>query len=192
MRNEYDYRNLIDGYSFSLSLLKLYNGKLYNKMMKAQELLDKNGTRFSEMIRDLRVDFANENDEKLSCDPKVISIDYKIYEEIFAFNYSPLNKYIFAMLYEKRTPIGSKKVVLEIMSRTFEEIKEKELENVFRISTLDSDGKVKKIYAYIAAVVEDSLLLLKQDLDKQQSVKPCLEIPLEELDDFREDLTDLF
>ena len=193
MRNLNDYKKLIDGYSFSLSLLKACDIKIYDKIIKAKDVLNRyKPGNFAELVRNLRVDFINENDDKGADDPKVLTVDHGFYKEVFAFSYSPENEYILAMLYEKRTPIGTKKLFCEIIPRTLEDVKKYDICDVFRISTLDGEDKVKKVYNFIAGIAEDCLMVLKQDVDKPLAIHAGLDIPLEEVDGLMEDWANEF
>lgn len=192
MRNAEDYKKLVDGYGFSLSLLKEVNEKLFNKFMRAKDLLSQDGAHFAELVRDLKVDFVNENDDKESGDPKVFVVDSGIYKEIFALSFSPQNSYIFGMLYAKRTPLGIKKIFCEIVPRNLEDVKKHTVTDVFRISTLDSNGNVVKCHNYIAGIVEDCLVVLKQNVDNPKSVHGEFEIKLSEIQNIQVDVKDMF
>ena len=192
MRNADDYKKLIEGYSFSLNLLKLYDKKMYDRIIKTKNLLNKHGAKFADLVRSLKIDFINENDEKEAGEAKSLIIDKGLYKEVFALSYSPLNEYIFAMLYEKHSVLGVKKIFVEIIPRTLDDIKQYTICDVFRISIVDEKNEVKKVYNFIAGIAEDCLMVLKKDVDKPKSVKPGLEIPLDELDEVVEDLSNMF
>lgn len=186
------YKKLIEGYKIGLSLLKQIKPKLYDKFMFAKRVLEEDGNQYSEMIRNLRVDFSQGNIEKEAEYPKIVTVRRLTCNEIYALSYSPQNDWALAILYEKHTVLGYKKVFCEIIPSTLKELKENIVTCVLRISLLDEESKVDKVYQYIAGIAEGALVVLKQDVDKQNKVKDVFEIELDQLDEIMLDTSKMF
>ena len=86
MRRDEDYKRLVKGYQLALSILKEIKPKLYKRMMHIMQLLDKHGGHFSDLIRNLRIDFASGNDLKRAETPKIVL--FFIFSFLFPFFYS--------------------------------------------------------------------------------------------------------
>ena len=192
MRTAKDYQKLVKGYCLSFSLLKQVKPNLFNKFIELKGLLNKHGAHFSELIRNLKIDFINENDTKEADSPKVLTFDKILYKEVCAISYSPGNEYSLEILYEKHSIVGVKKIFCEIYPRTLDEIKNNIVCDVFRISTLDENNVVKQVFNYIAGIAEDCFVVFKQDVDKPNSVKDAFEIELSKLSEITEDLSNEF
>ena len=196
MRTTEDYNKLIQGYSLSFSILKHLKPKFYNKIMATKKLFEKRGDNFNDFIRNLRVDFINEHDEKDSGSPLIASFDFAVFKETISINYLPNEGYTFGMMYEKDSALGNSKIFCEIFPTTLDFVEKNQLALMFRISTLKKNDEkkyeAKKVINYIASIIEDSFLIVTQDLDKPKAVKPGLEIPLNEINEIYEDLTNMF
>lgn len=191
MRTTKDYKKLVEGYSFSLSILKQLKPKFYDKFMLTKNLLSKQGTSFAEMVRDLKIDFINEHDNKEPENPKILTVDKGFYKEKYTLNYLP-GEYVLGLLYEKESLIGKKQIFCEIIPTTLEDLKKNTFMNIIRISKVDEENNIQKVYNYIGAICEDSLVVLIQDVDKPNAVKDGLDISLNEIDSIYEDLTSIF
>ena len=196
MRTTEDYKKLVEGYSFSMSILKLLKPKLYDKIFLAKDLLDQRGDKFNEFIRHLRVDFINKKDEIDAGIPLLTTFNYGLYKEDLALNYMPSEGFSLGILYEKKSIIRDKKVFCEIFPTTLEDIEKNTVVPVMRISTLDNNEsekpKIKRAYNYIAGIAEDSLMILMQDDNNPKVVKPGLEIPLGEIGLVYKDLSNVY
>ena len=60
MRKYDDYKKLVEGYNFSLSILKQIKPKLYDKIILSKDLLNKHGSLFAELVRKLKIDYINQ------------------------------------------------------------------------------------------------------------------------------------
>ena len=204
MRTTKDYNKLVEGYSFSLSILKKLKPKFYNRIMRTKNLFDLRGDNFMDFIRNLRVDFINAHDEKDAGIPLISTFDFGLFQETVSLNYLPNEGYTLGMMYEKDSPLRSVKIFCEIFPTTLKDIEENNIARILRISTLkeienkeleeseNNSLQAKKVVNFIAGITEDSLVILVQDLDKPKAVKEGLEIPLNEIDKIYEDLTNMF
>jgi len=194
MRTEQDYKKLVKGYKLCLSVLKGANPKAYKVFMKAFKLLNENQSRMAQIVRQLRIDFVNEKDDLECGETHSIIVHYGIYREVFTVSYSPINDYTFGVVHEIYSPIGlTKRDFFELIPTTMEDAKDSGyLGVVIRESKLDAEAQVKKIYQYYAVITEETLEVLKNDLDKPEKLKETLSVKLTDLNDFQVDCENLF
>ncbi len=196
MKTTEDYKKLIEGYSFSLSILKNIKPKFYHKIMRTKKIFEKRGENYHDFIRNLRVDYINEYDEKDSGIPLISIFDFGVFKESVSLNYMPNEGYSLGMMFEKESILGQTKMFCEIFPTTLNDVKENKVVHILRISTLKKTEKesfeAKKVVNYIAGIAEGSLLILVQDIDRPKAIKAGLEIPLEELNVAIEDLSNMF
>ena len=187
MRTEQDYKKLVKGYKLSLSVLKNANPKAYKIFMKAVKFLNENNRSMAEIVRQLRIDFVNEKDDLECGETRAVIVHYGIYKEVFTMSYSPKNGYTFGVVHEIYSPIGlMKRDFYELIPRTLEDAKNSGyIGDIIRESKLDNEAKVKKIYQYYAVVTEETLEILKNNLDKPEKLKEVLSVKLNEFEDFQ-------
>ena len=194
MRTADDYKKLVEGYGFVLSLLKKGEPKLYDKIIEAKNLLNQNGVQFAEMVRDLRVDFVNENDNKQDDEigVKAISIDKGFNKESFALTYLPDYEYALIFVYIKTSIFGTKKIFCQFRPTVLDEINEDTIVDIFRISTLDNNDQVKKRYNYSVSVEGGELILSKQDEKKPNANEYEIKIINEEIEGVQDEISKMF
>lgn len=172
MRTAEDYKKLVEGYCFSLFQLKQVNEKIYNRFIKAIEMLNKQGCLFAELVRDLKIDFINENDARDGKSTKYIALNSGIKSEMFAMGYSPKNDFVLGLLYIKKTVFGIKKWFYEISPVTLEDAKEQNFEvDFFRISTITEEEEEGKSYVYVPRIEKDIFFIVEVDIDKPYGLK---------------------
>ena len=176
MRTAEDYKKLVEGYCFSLSQLKQINEKIYNRFITAINLLNKNGCLFAELVRDLKIDFINENDARDGKSTKYFAVNNGLNQEMFAMGYSPKNDFVLGLLYIKKTLFGIKKWFYEISPVTLEDAKAQNFEvDLFRISTITDDEEEGKSYVYIPQIEKDLFYIVEVDIDKPYGLKRVFE-----------------
>ncbi|MBO5954682.1 MAG: hypothetical protein J6Q13_01790 [Clostridia bacterium] len=200
MRTSADYKKLVEGYKFSLSILKEVDKNAYKTFMKAKKLLTEHDLRFPQIVRQLRIDFAQSNDHLECGEAQSIIVNNGIYKEVFNMSYSPINEYSFGVLHEIHSPLGVKKHFYEINPRTMEDKNEKGyIGLVLRASSLgivnqenSAEVEVKKVYQYYAVCSDQTLEVFRQDLEKPDKYKDVLSVDLSNLNDFQVDCENMF
>ena len=180
MRTAQDYKKLVEGYCFGLSQLKQLDERIYNKFRFAIDMLNRKGCIFAELVRDLKIDFINENDEIEDKATKYFTINNGFNQEMFAMGYSPKNEYALGLLYIKRTPFGMKRWFYEINPVTLEQVKENEAEvDLFRISKIDEEFEAEKCFVYVPRIGNNNFFLVEVDVDKPLGTKRVFETKLD-------------
>lgn len=177
MRSEEDYKKLIKGYSLSLSLLKKVFPDLYAYFIEAMDSLDKSEARFAEIVRDLKIDFINENDGKEAQDAKVgLFSDGKKRMGMYAMLYNPSDSYSLAMLRREIHKFKNKQILCEIFPLSAEPLRDNQVLKTFRISKVDENNSVHNLSTYYVGFVEDLLVVMKQDKHNPEKSKSVFEI----------------
>lgn len=166
MRSEQEYKDLIKKYSYSLSVLKIVNAKLYKHLKKAEKLMDENGLQFSKLIRNLRIDFFNGNDTKEVEEPQIVVLDNGISKEKFVVTYAPELDYMFGFLYEKETPLYKRGVECELYPNDIVNAGAETLIEVLRTMPLDSNLNTKKTMQYFAGYLNNTVYIVEHDSSK--------------------------
>ena len=200
MRTSEDYKRLVEGYKFSLSILKRVDKFAYKTFMKAYKLLTEHNMRFAQIVRQLRIDFAQGNDHLECGEAQSIIVNNGIYQEVFNMSYSPINEYAFGVLHEIHSPLGVKKRFYEINPRTMEDKNEKGyIGLVLRASSLgmvnpenSAEVEVKKVYQYYAVCSDETLEVFREDLERPQKYKNVLSVNLNNLNDFQVECETMF
>lgn len=200
MRNGEDYKRLVEGYKFSLSILKGVDKFAYKTFMKAYKLLSEHKMRFAQIVRQLRIDFVNEHDDLECGEAQSVIVNNGCYKEVFNMSYSPMNEYSFGVFYELKSPLGVKKRFYEINPRTMEDKNEKGyIGLVLRASSLgmvnpenSAEVEVKKVYQYYAVCSDETLEVFREDLERPQKYKNVLSVNLNNLNDFQVDCETMF
>lgn len=184
MRTNEGYEELSKKYQFSLSILKEIKPKIYNQIMQTIELLNRGEGYYSDLIRNLRIDYAQSNDHKLAETPRVVRIDRGLYHEVFSMSYSPENDYTLGFMYVRNSKIASKRIFVEIVPATIEESKDFTIDIVLRISKLDNENKATKIIEYYAGYTDTTLEVFSRDLDKPDQVISVLSVDKDYMNEF--------
>ena len=164
MRTIEDYKKLVKGYNFSLSILKQTNTKAYEHFKKSIELLNNNNCLFAQLVNGLKVDYLNENDDG-NGDAYTVKQKNIIKEEFYGMSYSPKDDYRLGLLYMKDTPIGFKKVFYDISPVSIEDFKHNESVEIFGITTLNEKIDMDKSFVYVGKLKEDNIVIYEVDLD---------------------------
>ena len=122
MRTVDDYEKLIQGYNFNMSVLKKARPDIYDIMKSVIYTLNKHGARFSDMVRELKIDFVNENDTREKTSVKMFKKHKGITVETFGLGYLPLNGYSLTLYYSKQLGIKIEHYICEIFTNTIEDI----------------------------------------------------------------------
>ena len=176
MRTDATYKELVKKYQFNLLIFKELKPKLYEQLKQTIELLDKYGGHYTDLIRNLRIDYARSHNDKLAESPKVVRIDRGLYHEIFSLNYSPENDYTLGFMYARNSKIANKRVFVEIIPTTIQENENFTVDIVFRISNLNKDNQATTIKEYYAGYDNASLKVFERDLDKPDQIVCALSI----------------
>jgi len=191
MRKAEDYKKLIKGYGFGLSVLKQISPEAYKRFLKTREMLNNDNARFFKLMRDLTYDFVNENDESEG-ESEIIEQKNLLYSEFNAISYSPKYEYELGLLYMKITPFGFKKVFYDISSSTIDDIKENNSVELFGITTLDEANEMDKSFVYVGEIEKEYLIIYEVDLDNPKDYTRNFQIELSKLSETDPAITNMF
>ncbi len=190
MRTLEDYKKLIKGFSFCFLLLKKIDSKAYERFMTARELLNNDHSRFAELVRDLKVDFINENDDS-DGDAQVFTRKNFLNDEYYGVSYAPKDGYELGLLFMKQSLLGSKKMFYDISSTTIDDLKDGAID-LFGITTLDEEAGIDKSFVYVGKIKEDNLIIYEVNLDNPDVYVRDFKFKLSEIKETEEEIIAMF
>lgn len=187
MRTAEDYRKLVDGYKFSLSLLKEINYEVFGKFMSAKDLLEQKAL-FSQMVCQLKIDFIQGNDNKDCGEIKLANFG----TDCYGLTYIPKDDYTLTLIYEKINLFGGKKYIFELFPQS--DLEHQNDTCILVIAKFNSKDEVSNSKEYHAYLVNDMVIVFKRASEKNGIIKnePFLTIPLEKLKQSQRDFEKMF
>lgn len=165
---ETEYKELIDGFSLSLKLLKEIDEKAYINFIKYTQLIESDGKRFSKLKEELRTEFFLMERTKILGRPQRIKIKKPFATEQCVISYSPANNYSLNMCFELITPIVILQNVYMLHSVSPRELKKGSSILFFEIDK-NFDKNTTAIH-YSAKMVDDEIVITA-DYDKNHTKK---------------------
>lgn len=172
MATNEDYIELKQGYKNSFEIIKEINEELYKYLMFVINVANKHGCIFSEIIRDLRIDFAH-NSDKQAGTIKAIVINYGIKKETVSIGYSPAQDFSLFFNVEKQAIMGSKTKFYQIYPLRPKECVDGLIGTILTESVVKNDVP-GKTFNYDVGFTDDGLDVLKYNIDDSYTIKPIL------------------
>ena len=190
MRNAEDYKDLVEGYKLSLSILKVVSNETFQKFIKAKDLLDKECV-FSRLVCELKIHFINEQDD-LECS-SFKTLEDKENNEIYEMFFLPNDEYALSLTYEKANSFSGKKYIFEIVPTYLSSLNENS-KCALRFVVLNKNGMVVKSLEYHVSLLDNIIEIVKRTSLKNGKHKDenFLNICLEELQETQNILENTF
>lgn len=190
MRTAEDYKKLVEGYKFSLSILKVVSNETFQKFIKAKDLLDTECA-YSRLVCELKIHFINEQDD-LEC-TSFKTLEDKENNEIYEMFFLPSDEYTLSLTYEKVNIFGGKKYIFEIVPTSLSSLNENST-CALRFAVLNKNGMVVKSLEYHVLLLNNILEIVKRTGLKFGKYKDekILNISLEKLEEIQNELENTF